>query len=452
MKITFKDGVPDFLNLEDELRTYVLLESNGKFYNRVTGNELSVQAFNMKYQKFMNKKSFRPSDFVFSELDCQTVVDKMYYPLEKPSSVFAYRGQSYVNSVRVGTIPMATENSQIDKNAKILCSEHICKVFKPEDARVLIQWLAHNVQFPGKKILWTPILVGIPGDGKTTIGNMLAAAMGESHVNVVGPEALDSAFNSYATGSCVVILEEVRIIGKSRFDVISKLKPLIANERAIDVVMKGKDGMSVPNCTNYMALTNHEDALILDEDDRRWAVLKTKFSSRSEVLETLKSEYWDCLHDAYKNNPLSVRDWLLQVDLSSFDRTKPPESTIAKQNMVEASLPKASEDILDLIGTEEGIGEHIIATSMLREKMRLAGFRYPSGHALKFAMKQIGFVPSNAVVFWMGKNTRYYYNQESFPDGCDPSQAREALDETKTYNELDDTKSNVTPIWKREEF
>ena len=43
---------------------------------------------------------------------------------------------------------------------------------------MLLSWVAHNVQYPGKKLLWSPIIQSIPGVGKTFFDELLTFSIG----------------------------------------------------------------------------------------------------------------------------------------------------------------------------------------------------------------------------------------------------------------------------------
>ena len=113
-------------------------------------------------------------------------------------------------------------------------------------------------QKPGKKIGWAPVIVDVEGDGKTSLGEALKAAMGP-HVADVSSDELKSDFSERAQGKAVRVMEEIKIDGERRATVMDKLKPKIANAE-VRIVPKGKSGGSVVNVTNYIALTNHMDA------------------------------------------------------------------------------------------------------------------------------------------------------------------------------------------------
>jgi hypothetical protein len=64
-----------------------------------------------------------------------------------------------------------------------------------------------------------------------------------------------------------IVIEEVRIPSESKYAVMDKLNRFISNSE-VNIEQKGQDDRVVPNFASYMLLTNHDDALPLDDDGR----------------------------------------------------------------------------------------------------------------------------------------------------------------------------------------
>ena len=420
-----ENGLIHFTSTEAEMASYVFLRAQNKFYQPLTGTYMSITAYDLDFGAELPRKAGKASVYAKAELNVQSVEDTMYYPPAKPGAIFTVNGVRYVNSMIPGGIPEVPEDWN-DHDAWIIVCEHITNLLNNEDAKVLIDWLAHNVQYPGKKILWAPIVVGTQGDGKTTILKMLGAVMGPTNVKHVSPEALDSAFNSYAHGAAVVGFEEVRIIGKSRHDILNKVKPLISNS-VVEVVAKSKDGKQVLNVTNYIALTNHEDALVLDEHDRRWGVFRTKFENRAQVMEKLDDAYWDRLHRAIEDHAGVIRGFLLSVDLKDFNPHRGPAMTEAKRKMIQSSMSSAAVEIESVIDTANGVTSKAIANSELARVMREAGYQMPKGRGLSSAMRDLGYENLRNPISYNESRTRVWYRKASVDGTPSTSWIKEAL-------------------------
>jgi len=403
---------------------WVFLTRRGMFRNKFTGEECTVQAFNTAYTRDVplidvdlpngGTRTSRPAaaKYVMDYLDGQAVYDTLYLPPEAHRGmVFEHDSVRFVNSYMPLRVPQIDAQWQSSDKWQ-LCEQHLRNIL-PDDWRTILEWMAYNVQNAGKKILWSPIIKGIQGDGKTTIGAMLGAAMGHSNVRMISPEETKADFNGWAEGSCVGILEEIRIKGHNRHDVMNKLKPLITNDK-ISVVRKGQDGRNIPNCTNYLALTNFEDALVLDDEDRRWGVFFTKYKSREELIAATGDDYWDALYDAINNHAGVLRGWLMHYDVSGFVRTKAPLMTEAKRKMIDAAKPLEHVNVRDAVELGGfGVSTEVVATDCLNNLLRDNGDKPVQGQALSKIMLELGFVRIEKAFKWRGKTRRLYVNQNS---------------------------------------
>lgn len=408
-----------------ELRKWVFLSADCEFYNHVTGERMSKTAFDLsmapitpmveiqKDDGSLTSKKYPSSRTLIEFLEGEIVSSRMYRP-DVSDEFFEVDGIRYVNSYMPRTVPAADPNWKEHEAWKI-CEDHIKAIF-PDGGNILIKWMAHNVQFPGSKITWSPVLVGVQGDGKTTTINMLRAAMGVANVQDVSQEALFSDFNAWAEGACVRVLEEIRVTGTSRSTVMDKLKPMITNS-CIEVVRKGQDGRPVMNVTNYIAATNHLDALAIDEGDRRWCVLRTPFTSRDDLLSKHSPEYFRRLVNAVENFPGVIRGWLLNVDLSDFDPKIAPPMSAAKIEMINASRSPADADIREAISLGgEGISPDVIATDCLGARVKELGGRSINTSAMANILRESGWVRCSVTVKWRDKNRRVYYRPNAVPE------------------------------------
>ena len=174
---------------------------------------------------------------------------------------------------------------------------------------------------------------------------------------------LSSQFNAYAEGACVAALEEAKVAGHNRYEILNSLKPLVTNE-IISVTRKGQDSIQVPNTQNYIGFTNEKGALPLGEDDRRYGVFRTKYQSREQMWADTGDEYWDRFHSAYRKHAGAVRGWLLDRDVSDFNRHFPPAMNESKRRMIEDARPQEDQIIADVI---EDFEDYFTSEEVVRE-------------------------------------------------------------------------------------
>lgn len=428
------------------LKQWVFLSGDNEFYHVPTGQHMTVTAFNLALGPHTGKvevitpdgpqkKTFSPAKTLIDHLNGKVVHQTMYRPDQRGDLYVRSEGIEYVNSYRTSTEPKKAETWKEREGWKC-CERHIHNILGEYQGEMIIDWMAHNVQYPGVKILWAPIIVGVQGDGKTTIAKMLSAVMGKANVGVVSPETVFSDFTSWAEGSCVKVLEEIRVHGNSRHDAMNKLKPMITNDM-IEVVRKGKDGKQVHNVTNYMALSNFMDALALDEGDRRWGVFKTRFEDRKEMLQEFDDAYWEALHGVIREQPDVIRAWLLARPLKHFNRVAGPDISDHKLAMIENTKGPDQFEVEEAIALGAfGVDQDLLATDCLNQAiLNNSGVRL-NGKRLANALSAAGWVNLSGTLKWRGKNRRLWMRRGSGLGGTEAYKLRQILDGTEGEHDL----------------
>lgn len=434
---------------EMKLEQWLFLSGDNEFYHTPTGRTMNVTAFNLamspitppieivKADGEVVEKKLSASKTLIDYLNGKVAHSTMYRPdiPENDDELFWVDGMPFVNSYMPQSVP-AVDPDWRGKNCWRLCEQHILNILGDEAGRLVIKWMAHNVQHPGKKILWAPIIVGVQGDGKTTISKMLGAAMGHQNVSPVSPEAMFSEFTGWAEGSCVKVLEEIRVHGNSRHNAMNKLKPLITNDQ-VEIVRKGKDGKQVRNVTNYLALTNHMDALALDEGDRRWGVFKTKFDDRQDMLAEFDDAYWDALHGGLNAEPGAIRGWLLDVALDDFNRVAGPEIGEHKRAMIESTRSPDQIDVEEAIALGwHGVTDNLICTDCLNAAILAGTGQRLNSKRIANALEHAGWVRVPETLKWNGRNRRVWWKKTAMMGGASPAELRAILDTSDAEGSL----------------
>lgn len=427
------------------LKEWVFLSSDNEFYHVPTGRVMGVAAFNLAMAPItgpvliptkdgVTEKKFTPSKTLVEYLGGKVAHSTMYRPDLAGDLHIMSAGIPFVNCYMAKSVPKADPHWR-DKQAWRICERHVLNILG-EVGTLIIQWMAHNVQKPGVKILWAPIIVGVQGDGKTTLAKMISAAMGKINVGPVSPEAMFSDFTGWAEGSCVKVLEEIRVHGNSRYDAMNKLKPLITND-TVEVVRKGKDGKQVVNVTNYMALTNHMDALALDEGDRRWGVFKTKFDDRAAMLAEFDDAYWDTLHGAIDGEPEVIRGWLLNVPLEGFNRVAGPDVSEHKKAMIHSTRTPDQVDVENaILSGWHGVTETVLATDCLNAAIHAETMQRLNGKRMSNALESAGWVRMPDPVKWKAKKRIVWVKKSARIGGISTSEIRAILDTSEGPNDL----------------
>lgn len=329
---------------------WIYVSTLGGFFNIRTFKLKSTSAFNLicgvnvpckddsESKPYANK-------YVSDNGFVQEVDGAVYMPAN--DDLFVHIDNSkFLNTFDKNSVPLEADDysdggllaiNMIEKHINFICSGN------KENAKVLTEWLAHQVQYTGKKILWSPIIQGIQGIGKTAFAEILKACLGDINVGIISPNQIISDFNSWATDKCVNVLEELRIAGKSRYDCVNALKPLIT-DRMIQINTKGVKQYNTYNTTNYICFTNYKDAIPIDDGDRRWFVIFVEINHISEIKQKLgmeSGEYFNTLFGNLREYAGEIRKFFLEYKISdSFMKMKTAPMTDYKSVMISSQNAK----------------------------------------------------------------------------------------------------------------
>lgn len=388
------------------------------FYRHTTQERLSHKGFSAKYTRLVPKNpetgsAPKAADFV---LDNGLVAFKqkaIYWP--SAAEYFTYGGVTAVNLYSAKTVPEAAEKLTKAGKAAIECVEahirHICGE-REAVAAALLDWLAFCVQNPGAKIRYAVLIQGIEGDGKTTIGDLLGHVMGQPNIAKISNNSIKSDFSGWAMGACVGVIEELRMQGHNRFDVMNAVKELVTND-VIPVIKKGLDQINVPNTMNYFATTNHPDALPLSSNDRRWMVIFTPWRDLAQFETTIGQDaqaYFSQLHAAIQQHAPALRRWLLDRDLSTFNPNARALLTDEKATMINLGEPDDVVLAKEVIEAQAlGVYPNIVSSGHLTNEMSsIPGMSPPRGRRVNTLMHALGFQQFPSVVKWRGMACRVW--------------------------------------------
>jgi hypothetical protein len=188
-----------------------------------------------------------------------------------------------------------------------------------EHADTLIQFLAHQVQFPGRKIKWCPVIQGAQGIGKSVLKEILQAAIGDANVNDIKADQVTGQFNRWAMGHVCGFIEELKIAGHERYSAVNSLKPIIT-ERNIMIRDLGVSQYTVRNLMNFVIFTNHRDCIPATEIGRRFWVVMSPWKTFDDIAESAGckdvNEYFDPLWRLVKVYGDELRKWFLEYEIS----------------------------------------------------------------------------------------------------------------------------------------
>lgn len=383
-------------------------EGESLFYNSVTRSKYKTRAFDLTYSselispiaRAQGKVSppFLPSTLLLNA----DIVPKVYGPRYAPGMklIFSRDGERYVNTYVPG--PAATPRANWtpeDVEAVGLWDAHLSWLLDAPAAKLLKQFLAFVARYPGKRVKWCPLIYGPEGIGKSIIGALMRAVLGATNAAVISPAVLsETKYNSWADGTLFSVIEEIKVDGSTKWEVMRALKEPITNDQ-LNIHPKGYTAYQTYNVTSYVAFTNHPTALALSANDRRFYIAATKHADRSFIGalggEKAAEAYFMRLVGALEDRGGVFRGWLDAVDLEGFPAHRAPTSH-AKEIMVEESrseLDCAIEEIA-ASGDYATVRPELIELEGLKMALMLredtAG---ASGQAVSRVLRELGFEP-----------------------------------------------------------
>lgn len=191
-------------------------------------------------------------------------------------------------------------------------------------------WMAYPLQHPGTK-LNTAVLFhsNLQGVGKSFLGEILGDIYGDNYMKI-DENQLHGTFNGVMANKQLILAEEVTGI-KRRSDA-DRIKGMITQEH-ITINEKYKPAYTVKDCANYIFTSNHPDALYLELNDRRFAVIEAHRKKSEDFYKKL--DRWR----KRQNGPAYLLHYLLNYEISkAFNPMSAAVNNKAKDDMIQAGM------------------------------------------------------------------------------------------------------------------
>lgn len=222
---------------------------------------------------------------------------------------------------------------------------------RPEELfQWVIKWLAYPIQHPGAKMKSTLVIHGPQGTGKNMFFEAIMMIYGR-YGRVIDQSAIEDKFNDWASRRLFLIADEV-VARSDLYHIKNKLKAFITGEW-IRINPKNMAAYEERNHVNMVFLSNEAMPVVLEEDDRRHAVIWTP--------EKLSRDFYAGVQREIESGGVAaLHDYLLHLDLGDFNNATLPPMTDAKRELIDLSLDSPSRFMLALEGGDvEGFpGKH----------------------------------------------------------------------------------------------
>ena len=194
--------------------------------------------------------------------------------------------------------------------------------------RWVLKWLAYPIQHPGAKMKTALVLHGPQGAGKNMFFEAVMAIYGQ-YGRVVDQAAIEDKFNDWASKKLFLIADEV-VARAELFHVKNKLKHFVTGDW-IRINPKNVAAYDERNHANLVFLSNETQPLVLEQGDRRYAVIWTPPEMPLDFYGRVKAEI-----DA--GGIEALHDHLLNLDLGDFAPHTRPPMTGSKAELVDLGL------------------------------------------------------------------------------------------------------------------
>lgn len=424
------------IQLDDEgdrpewVKEWVYVEETCEFASTHLNYAIKREAFNAKFDRLEDVIAAETSASNFALVNCKipTVVNRIFWP--GADMIIEYQGKPMLNIYRAQGV---TPCESLDEDGQQVVGRLLRHIaFTLEDEReqtILLDWFTFVYQNPGQRVNWALLLQGAQGTGKSYFAVMLQALMGELVTNL-DPSAIAGRFTSWAFGSLVIVVEEVRISGQNKYEVMDRTKPFISNP-TIQIEEKGRDHRTVPNFTSYLMLTNHKDALPLAAGDRRYCVMFSKVQSEEQLFRELGGKggseaYFDKLFTDLERRPDAVANFFANRQISEHfnPRGRAPE-TRAKTQMTDVGMSPERLTIEDALSQFECpvINTRLLDVTHLNALCVAEGIELPKTRAMSAILLEMGYEQISGKRLKIQKTGKLHYLWRK-PDAMDDEAAK----------------------------
>ena len=426
-------------NMPQWLQGWVYVEVLCEFANVDLNYSIKREAFNAKYDRTDEclAAECQASQLALVIHKIPVVVDSMFWPTAE--QVFTHEGKLMLNSYHKSGCEAIPESawSDGDKNAITLFLRHIDLTLSDErEKTILLDWLSYVVRNIGQRINWALLLQGCQGTGKSYFVVLLQHILGR-HVTNLDPTAITGRFTGWAQGSLVVAVEEIRVSGTNRYEVLDRMKPFFTNE-TVQIEEKGRNHRTVANFTNYLLLTNHKDAIPFGEDDRRYCVLFSRMQSEGALSDELGGDdavgrYFEDLFGSAARHAGAIFGYLKERSISADFKPKGRAPvTAAKREMAMLTHSPDRLSIEDAIANHrcEVVGDTLLDVTYLRDLVIADGNDWPNSRTVSAVLLELGYskMEEGKGRVKIAKDQKYHYVWTKQPSDC-----RGTLEKIKEY-------------------
>jgi hypothetical protein len=221
------------------------------------------------------------------------------------------------------------------------------------------QWIAHHTQRPWEKMYTAVVLWSVKqGTGKSTVGYILQRLLGDNWTEIKQKD-LFTNHNEWAENKISVLADEIQTNEgyKAQRAMADALKNMVT-QRTLRLNPKYIPSYTMPDRLNYVFTSNHPDAFLIDNHDRRFFIHEV--TSAPLGSEQFKKNFLTPLDAEGGRGTRALLHHLQHVSMEGFDPQGHAPVTRSRQNMIQqnqsplgawvADLKEAPDDVLYVAG------------------------------------------------------------------------------------------------------
>lgn len=394
------------------LKPWVYLSQDNKFMHLSTKESLPREGFNARFaiqagEQFgtshLGTPKISAADIAWSVYDVAKPYTTRFLP--GGAELFEEDGSLFANTYRA---PIVESGGYKGSEGVKLLKRLLEDLFPEKEHRcIVMDFLVHCVRYPEKKLKYALLVKGSENEGKSLLADLVSKLVGDANCSIINSDALREKYTGWVYEKLFCTVEEVKVPGREVEEVLNKLKPVITNG-FIPVRRMQKDVTRERNFANLYLTTNDDDALRMEVDNTRYAVLFTRFRTNAEVISWHKrltadegEIYTRLLWEHIHKRPAQFLEAFSKYKFSEFyDADGRAPMTVFKQIMAEDNKTDETSLLEDMLaaGDTPGITNDILIWAEIRaifDSMSLAPNVKNSGVG-KF-LKPFGFVKAAPV-------------------------------------------------------
>lgn len=276
------------------------------------------------------------------------------------------------------------------------------------DRKIFLDYLAHNIRFPGYKIPWAPMIQSTEGTGKGFIQEMLERILGEMYC--YSPKAQElvksgSTFNAWMRAKLLIIVNEIKV--DERRELIEILKPMITDKR-VEIQAKGIDQEMEDNCANWIFFSNFKDAIPVNQNGRRYCVFYSALQTKQDCISAgMDDRYFTALFRWMREGGSEiVADYLLNYQIEKGDIPGKAPDTSSTAEAVALSRGPIERAISDAVEDgQAGFRNGWVSIEAVQRLMVDKSLRSVSVATLEGILQAMGYRS-------VGRSTRAYFQED----------------------------------------